>query len=397
LKTLGKTEEKKPANKKENSKPAEKENRTIDQLEYQRNLNLLYTNREKMKKEIEIISERLKREEMDLNSVDTLPVKYKEIENQIDQINEDLLPLKQKLAQLRTVYAEGWSEVARLREKVNLLEQEREKYRQELAVEFSMAKEVESRKNKIDVDIRSDKEKIGNLKKELGIIDSHIKETARFIEARDEEQTVPQEEDEGLLWNETKEESAGAVINPPIINFFPELWIRLTFGIFIGFLVWSALGLLLQEKVIISKRLVSTQIGELLKKEQKLTDAQLKNALEIQKKQGGLIGEILVSLGYAREEEVAHALTVQYGLQYYLLEDYEIDPEIIKIIPLHMAQKYKVIPLEKAEKILTVVMVNPLNLAALKEITVFTKCVIQPAVTTPTSFHNAFTKYYKPG
>lgn len=143
------------------------------------------------------------------------------------------------------------------------------------------------------------------------------------------------------------------------------------------------------------KRLVSKQLGELLKEGKIITDMQLKEALEIQKEKGGLIGEILVSLGYAKEEEIAQALTIQYGFPYLPLDNYEIEQDVINIIALDIAKKHGVIPIDKIGATLTVAMVNPLNTAALEEIEAITKCTVQPFVTTSTSFQNALKKYYK--
>lgn len=143
------------------------------------------------------------------------------------------------------------------------------------------------------------------------------------------------------------------------------------------------------------KRLVSKQLGELLKERGVISNTQLKEALDIQKEKGGLIGEILVSLNYAREEEIAQALTIQYGLPYLPLDNYEIDREIIKSLPIEAVKKYGVIPIDKIGTTLTVAMVNPLNINALEEIEALTKCDIQPFVTTATSFKNALKKYYK--
>lgn len=142
------------------------------------------------------------------------------------------------------------------------------------------------------------------------------------------------------------------------------------------------------------KRLVSKQLGELLKERSIITDAQLKEALGVQKDKGGLIGEILVTLGYAKEEEIAQALTVQYGFPYLPLDSYEIDREIIKVIPEETARKYGVIPIDKIGATLTVAMVNPLNINVLEELEALTKCTVQPFVTTSTSFQKAFVKYY---
>lgn len=142
------------------------------------------------------------------------------------------------------------------------------------------------------------------------------------------------------------------------------------------------------------KRLVSKQIGEILKENGIIKDAQLKKALEVQKEKGGLIGEILISLGFAKEEDIAQALTIQYGFPYLPLDNYSIDQDVIKVIPSEMAKKHGVIPIDKIGTTITVAMANPLNAAALEEIEGLTKCDVQPFVTTSSSLKNALNKYY---
>lgn len=144
------------------------------------------------------------------------------------------------------------------------------------------------------------------------------------------------------------------------------------------------------------KRIVAKQLGELLKERKVITDAQLKEALDVQKQKGGLIGEILVGLGYAKEEEIAQVLTVQYGFPYLPLDNYEIDREIIKILPLEIVKKCGAIPLDKIGATLTVAMVNPLNVSALEEIEKLAKCTVQPFITTSSGFQKALKKYYPP-
>ncbi|MDD5450031.1 MAG: hypothetical protein PHO42_05475 [Candidatus Omnitrophica bacterium] len=143
------------------------------------------------------------------------------------------------------------------------------------------------------------------------------------------------------------------------------------------------------------KRLVSKQLGELLRERKIITEEQLKEALDVQGQKGDLIGEILVSLGYAKEEEIAQALTVQYGFPYIPLDNYEIDAEILRLIPEQVMKKYGVIPLDKIGTTITVAMVNPLNNEALDELEALTKCDIQPFVTTATGFKSALARYHK--
>jgi len=131
-------------------------------------------------------------------------------------------------------------------------------------------------------------------------------------------------------------------------------------------------------------RLLSKQLGQLLKE-----------ALEIQKEKGGMIGEILVSLGYAKEEEIAKALTIQYGFPYLPLENYEIEESVIDLIPAEFAKRCGVIPIDKIGTTLTVAMVNPLNVNVFDDLERLTKCTIQTFVTTSSSFKRALRKYYK--
>ena len=70
------------------------------------------------------------------------------------------------------------------------------------------------------------------------------------------------------------------------------------------------------------KMIVSKQLGELLLERGIINEAQLEKALKVQREKGGLIGQILVMLGYSKEEEIAQVLTVQYGFPYLPFENY---------------------------------------------------------------------------
>jgi len=144
-----------------------------------------------------------------------------------------------------------------------------------------------------------------------------------------------------------------------------------------------------------AKRIVSKQLGELLLERGIINTSQLEKALKIQKEKGGLIGQILVMLGFAKEEEIAQALTVQYGFPYLPLECYEINPEAIKLIPEQVARQYNLIAIDKIGDLLTIAMSNPLNFQATEDIEMITKCKVQVFVSTMTDISNAINKYYQ--
>ena len=144
-----------------------------------------------------------------------------------------------------------------------------------------------------------------------------------------------------------------------------------------------------------AKRIVTKQLGELLLERGVISQEQLNKALKAQEINGGLIGYILVSLGYAREEEIAQALTVQYGFPYLPLECYEINVEAMKLIPQNVAEQYNLIAIDKMGDLLTIAMSNPLNAQAVEDVEMITKLTMQVFVSTATDIAKAIGQSYK--
>ncbi|MFA5356595.1 MAG: hypothetical protein WC301_04250 [Candidatus Omnitrophota bacterium] len=143
------------------------------------------------------------------------------------------------------------------------------------------------------------------------------------------------------------------------------------------------------------KRIANKQLGELLIERGVINQRQLEEALTAQKEKGGLIGEVLVGLGLAKEEDITQALTAQYGFPYLPLANYEIDPEIVDIIPSRVARQYLLIPVDKVGNSLTLAMSNPLNVNAIEDLELLSGCIIQIFVSTLSDVKKAIEKYYK--
>ena len=142
-------------------------------------------------------------------------------------------------------------------------------------------------------------------------------------------------------------------------------------------------------------RIIDKQLGELLMERGLISKQQLDEALALQKDKGGLIGEILVDLGFAKEEEIAKTLTAQYGFPYLPLSNYEVDSQIINIIPGRVARQYLLIPIDKIGENLTISMSNPLNTHAIEDVELLSNCNVLVFVSTSSDIKKAITKYYK--
>lgn len=143
------------------------------------------------------------------------------------------------------------------------------------------------------------------------------------------------------------------------------------------------------------RKVINKQLGELLIERGVINKLQLDNALNVQKEKGGLIGEVLVELGFAKEEDITQALTAQYGFPYLPLSNYEINADIAHIIPGRVARQYLIIPVDKIGNNLTLAMSNPLNTHAIEDIELMSGCVIQVFVSTLSDVKSAIEKYYK--
>lgn len=142
-------------------------------------------------------------------------------------------------------------------------------------------------------------------------------------------------------------------------------------------------------------RIIDKQLGELLMERGLISKQQLDEALALQRDKGGLIGEILVDLGFAKEEDIAKTLTAQYGFPYLPLSNYEVDSEIINIIPGRVARQYLLVPIDKIGENLTIAMSNPLNTHAIEDVELLSNCNVLVFVSTSSDIKKAITKYYK--
>lgn len=136
------------------------------------------------------------------------------------------------------------------------------------------------------------------------------------------------------------------------------------------------------------------QLGQLLIDKRIINQNQLDEALRAQKKQGGLIGQILIDLKFITEDDLVMALADQYGFPYLPLANYDVDSEVIKLVPENVAMQYYLIPIDKIGNILTIVMADPLNEYAIRDVEYITHCKVKTFVSAATDIKQAISRLY---
>jgi type IV pilus assembly protein PilB len=123
-------------------------------------------------------------------------------------------------------------------------------------------------------------------------------------------------------------------------------------------------------------------MSELLIEEKLITERQLQKAIDQQKKTGEKLEKVLIQLNFLTEKDITEVMGKQMGVAFVDLDNQEIDPEMIKTIPEHLARRYKVVPVGQIGSKLSVAMADPLNVLAIDDIRLITGFDIQPMIAT---------------
>ncbi|MGE5446499.1 MAG: type IV-A pilus assembly ATPase PilB [Ignavibacteriales bacterium] len=139
---------------------------------------------------------------------------------------------------------------------------------------------------------------------------------------------------------------------------------------------------------------MSSRFGDILVKEEVISLDQLKTAIEEQKQTGKRLGETLLRLGYINEYELVAFLSKQYRVPAINLDEFEITPDVLKLISRESAVKHGLVPINRSGSNLIVAMSDPSNIFAIDDLKFATGHNIEVVVASERAIRNAIEKYY---
>lgn len=134
------------------------------------------------------------------------------------------------------------------------------------------------------------------------------------------------------------------------------------------------------EDVLIGQKLVSAEV--------------LQKAKEHSKQFGTSILRYLLTNRHLDENQAADCLCAYFKVPYVPVNAYSITDEVIKLVPVDIAQQHWLIPVEKVENILIVAMVDPFDSEAITKIAELTGCKVQVYVGKLSEVSAAIQRYY---
>jgi type IV pilus assembly protein PilB len=139
---------------------------------------------------------------------------------------------------------------------------------------------------------------------------------------------------------------------------------------------------------------MTNRLGELLVRSRRISLEQLKAAQDTQKKDGVSLGYALAKMGFISDQEITQFLSQQYRVQAIDLSEYEIDPDVLKLITQEVCTRHKIIPVSRAGASLIVAMADPSNLHAIDDIKFLTGYNVEPVVASEAAIQTAIERYY---
>ena len=142
--------------------------------------------------------------------------------------------------------------------------------------------------------------------------------------------------------------------------------------------------------VIVRRQLM---IGDKLIQEGLITEEQLQIALAEQKNRREKLGEVLISLGHIREDQLLPILSEHIGVGSIIISYSDIDEELMEKLPLDFMHDKSVIPIRKEGNKLLVAFADPTNVFLVDEVQMRTKEVIKPILALKRNIQEIITEY----
>ncbi|MBC8101528.1 MAG: Flp pilus assembly complex ATPase component TadA [Cytophagales bacterium] len=140
-------------------------------------------------------------------------------------------------------------------------------------------------------------------------------------------------------------------------------------------------------------------IGEILVAEGVISGDQLRFALEQQTRTGQPLGPTLIANGWATEEHMTYARSVQIDVPYVAVSEETPDPELLQLIPQEIAQRHLLLPLSLRQGVLgeavRVAVVNPWNVEGLDLVARLTGKRADPLMAAESSLRAAIEAVYR--
>jgi type IV pilus assembly protein PilB len=137
------------------------------------------------------------------------------------------------------------------------------------------------------------------------------------------------------------------------------------------------------------------RLGEILVEMGIITGDQVQTALKVQKKEGGLLGAVLIKLQFVTESDIAIALAKQDSIPYLPAQNCDVNMQVLSLVEPLFALKHQCLPIDKIENVLLLLTADPTQYSVVEELEKKTGLSVQLFVGIEAEVKQAIKRYYK--
>ena len=125
-----------------------------------------------------------------------------------------------------------------------------------------------------------------------------------------------------------------------------------------------------------------------------VTEDQLRECMNLQRSTNLSLPTLLVNKKYLSEEDLVVTLSEQLGIPHIRVAHYSIPKDVLAEVPEGLARQYQMLPVSVTGDVLTLAMVDPLNIMALDDLRMLTSYEIEPVVAMASELAEAINRHY---
>jgi type IV pilus assembly protein PilB len=139
------------------------------------------------------------------------------------------------------------------------------------------------------------------------------------------------------------------------------------------------------------------KLGELLVQAKRVSDDQLKKAVDMQRILGGKLGTVIVKLGFITDEDLTRFLAKQENLPIADLDQIVIPANLVQSLPREVLERHQVMPIRSKDGVLTLAMSDPTDFEAIDEIQFLAGCTIDITMASRAQITRCLQQFYEEG
>ena len=139
------------------------------------------------------------------------------------------------------------------------------------------------------------------------------------------------------------------------------------------------------------------KLGELLVQAKRISEDQLRKAIDMQRILGVKLGTVIVKLGFISDEELTRFLAKQENLPIADLGKIVIPASLVQSLPREVLERHQVIPVQSKDGVLTLALSDPTDYDAIEEIQFLANCTVDITMASRAQISRSLQQFYEEG